>query len=657
MEVKKIDELSVQTIRALCIDMINKAKSGHPGMALGSAPALYVLFKNHLISNPHKPEWINRDRFILSAGHASALLYSLLHLAGYELSLDDLKQFRQIDSLTPGHPEYRHTKGVDATSGPLAQGIAQAVGVALAERAIKAEYHEGEKLVNHYTYCLVGDGCLEEGLSQEAISFAGHHRLNKLIVMYDANKVTLDGPLSLSNSENAKKRFEAENWNVLEVSDGNDLNAIDNALITAKKYLDKPTLIIIKTIIGYGSKNQGTSKVHGSPLGCEDGDAAKKFYGFDYPEFSIPSEVYQNFKNTFINRGESASRLYDQNFEEYKHKYPRDAKVFIDAIEGNVDDYIFKKEPQFDPNDSDASRKASGKCLNELHHELPFLIGGSADVAGSVMTKIEGGVDNSKETPEGRNICFGIREFAMASIQNGMLLHGGLKTYAGAFLVFSDYLKPAIRLAALSRLPAIYLFSHDTIALGEDGPTHQPIEQLAMLRSIPNVNVIRPADTRETYGAWKVALESKFSPTCLILSRQGLPLIKTSSFDDVKKGGYIIAKEDKKLDAIIIASGSEVSLALKAKEDLKNHNLDVRVVSMPSIELFRSQSESYKKDVLSLSKDKIFAVEMLAKMPWYEFADTVMGMDTFGASAPAKDVIKKFDFTSDRLVKIILETL
>lgn len=652
---KEIEKLSVNAIRSTCIDVVNKAKSGHPGMALGSAPIVYTLFTKHLVANPHEPMWFNRDRFVLSAGHASSLLYTMLHVAGYEVSMDDLKSFRQLGSLTPGHPEFKHTKGVDATSGPLGQGIAQAVGMALAERAVSHQYVEGKKLCDHYTYCLCGDGCLQEGLSQEAISLAGHHRLNKLILFYDSNAVTLDGGLDLSFSENVKARFKASEWNVLEVDDGNDIDAIDEAISKAKTSKHKPTLIIVHTVIGYGSEKQGTSKVHGNPLGEEDGAKAKKFYGYEYPNFVIPDEVYKHFKDTFAKRGEEAYKAYLKEVEAYKAKHAGAYKKFEKAVAGDVSSYL-KKEPKFDPSNADSSRVASGKALNELYNKVPFLMGGSADVAGSVMTKITDGVNFTYKTPKGRNVNWGIREFAMAAAQNGMLLHGGVKTYVGAFLVFVDYMKAAVRMAALSKLPGIYLLSHDSLAVGEDGPTHQPIEQLAMLRSIPNVNVVRPCDARETYAAWKVALESKETPTALILSRQNLPLL-ASKYNEVEKGAYIISKESKRLDATIVATGSEVSLAIEAQKELLARGVDVRVVSMPSTYLFDKQDEQYRKEVIGVSKDRVFAVEMLSSFGWYKYADHVMGVDTFGASAPAKDVIKAYDFTSEHLVKFVLANL
>ena len=652
---QEIDKLSVSAIRAMCIDTVNKAKSGHPGMALGSAPILYTLFTKHMVANPKEPMWFNRDRFVLSAGHASSLLYTMLHVAGYEVSLDDLKSFRQLNSLTPGHPEFKHTKGVDATSGPLGQGIAQAVGMAMAERAVSKQYPEGKVLCSHYTYALCGDGCLQEGLSQEAISLAGHHKLNKLILFYDANQVTLDGGLDLSFSENVKLRFKASNWNVLEVADGNDIDAIDEAISKAKQSKNKPTIIIVHTIIGYGSEKQGTSKVHGNPLGEEDGAKAKAFYGYNYPAFTIPQEVYDNFKKSFAKRGEEAYKAYQKELEAYKAKHAGAYKKFEKALFGDVSSY-FKGEPKFDPANNDSTRVSSGKALNELYNKVPFLMGGSADVAGSVMTKINGGVNFTPKTPKGRNVNWGIREFEMAAAQNGMLLHGGLKTYVGAFLVFVDYMKAAVRMAALSKLPAIYLLSHDSLAVGEDGPTHQPIEQLAMLRSIPNVNVIRPADARETYAAWKVALESKETPTALILSRQNLPLL-ASKYKEVDKGVYIISKEAKRLDATIIATGSEVSLAIEAQKELLLRGVDVRVVSMPSTYLFDKQDKQYRDEVIGISKDKVFAVEMLSSFGWYKYADHVMGIDTFGTSAPAKDAIKAYDFTSEHLVKFVMANL
>lgn len=651
----KIDEYSVATIRALCIDVINKAKSGHPGMALGSAPILYTLWTRHLVADPTDPNWFNRDRFVLSAGHASSLLYVLLHLSGYELSLDDLKNFRQLGSLTPGHPEYKWTKGVDATSGPLGQGVAQAVGMAMAEQSVSANYLEGEKLCNHYTYVLCGDGCLQEGLSQEAISLAGHQKLNKLILLYDANQVTLDGGLDMSFSEDVAKRFEASGWNTLEVKDGNNIEDIDAAISKAKKSTSKPTIIIVHTVIGFGSLKQGTSKVHGSPLGEEDGHHAKvDVYGFDHPDFFVPDEVYEQFKNTFRARGVEKHNEYNNILREYGEKHPLDLNRFLTLQNLSLEAYLPNSIPEFEVGTQVSTRVASGNALNAYMLNLPNLVGGSADVAGSVMTKLNGGMDFTPRSREGHNINWGIREFAMASAQNGMLLHGGVRTYVGCFLVFADYLKPAVRMAALSHLPAIYLFSHDSIAVGEDGPTHQPIEQLAMLRSIPNVSVIRPCDARETYAAWLAALGQTNTPTALILSRQNLPVLEGSSLEGLKKGAYVISKEQNKADLILLATGSEVSLAIQAQKELLEKGVDVRVVSMPSIDLFEKQKDEYKKSVLSLEKDKIISIEMLSTFGWAKYADHNIGIDTFGASAPAKDVIKYFNFTKEHIIEVAL---
>lgn len=650
----KDDQLCVAAIRATCIDGINKAKSGHPGMALGSAPILYTLFTRHLVSAPTYPNWINRDRFVLSAGHASMLLYTVLHFAGYQITLDDLKNFRQLDSLTPGHPEYRHTPGIDATSGPLGQGIAQAVGIALAERSLGAMYKEGNQVFNHYTYALCGDGCLEEGLSQEAISFAGIQKLNKLILLYDSNKVTLDGDLDLSSNEDTKKRFASCHWNVLEVNDGNDIDAIDNAIKKAKKSKDKPTLIIVHTIIGYGSKNENTCKVHGAPLGDEDGALAKQKYGYNYAPWEIPETVYETFRNTFIARGNKAIKKWERTFKAYKKTHLAEATRIEETIDNDVSKYVFKELPVFNDDFKDSTRNTSQAILNILNKEVFNLIGGSADVAKSVCTIIKDEKNCTPETPEGRNINFGIREFAMACIQNGMLLHGGLRTYVGCFLVFSDYMKSAIRMAALSKLPAIYLFSHDSIAVGEDGPTHQPIEQLAMLRAMPNVDVIRPCDATETAASWKLGLLSSETPTAIILSRQGLPEMKASNYDGVAHGAYIVGKElGEKPDSVIIATGSEVSLAMEAKAKLYNEGIDVRIVSMPSQELFLKTSKEYQLSVLGDDYDHRISVEMLTTFGWGRFARFNMGIDSFGTSAPANDAIKSFGFTSDALVNLV----
>lgn len=650
---KPIDDLSIATIRSLVIDMINKANSGHPGMAIGSAPILHTLFTRHLINDPNNPKWINRDRFVLSSGHASSLLYALLHLAGFGLKIDDLKNFRQLLSLTPGHPENGHTIGVDATTGPLGQGIAQAVGMALAEQALAGQYENSEKILNHYTYVLCGDGCLQEGISQEAISFAGHQKLNKLILFYDSNNVTLDGGLDLSFSENVKERFIASGWDVINVEDGNDVESIDKAINKAKKSKDKPTIIIVKTIIGYGSSKQGTSKVHGNPLGREDGDKTKKeIYKFDHEDFFVPEEVYEQYKNTFIARGEKAYQNYLNELDKYTQKNSKEGTRLNQLSSLDVSAYLPDVYPDFVNGSKNSTRNASGKALNDYILSIPNLMGGSADVAGSVMTKLTGGTNFGPSNRSGRNINFGIREFAMAAISNGALLHGGIRTYVGCFLVFSDYMKSAIRMSALSNLPAIYLFSHDTIAVGEDGPTHQPIEHLAMLRSIPNLVTIRPCDERETYAAWHNALKSIDHPTALILSRQALSLLDNSSTDGVDLGAYDVSNE-KNPTHIIIATGSEVELALKIKANLDNDNIHIKVISMPSVELFLKQDKQYQNELLNVPYENRISLEMLSTFGWAKFAKHNIGVDNYGVSAPMKDAIKHFGFDVENMTNTI----
>lgn len=653
----KTSSLSVACIRSLCIDVINKAKSGHPGMALGSAPILYTLFTRHLKADPSHPNWINRDRFVLSAGHASALLYVMLHLSGYEVSMEDLKKFRQLDSITPGHPEVHLTPGVDASAGPLGQGIAQGVGLAVAEQSLKAMYADSKQIFDHYTYVLCGDGCLQEGISQEAISFAGHQKLNKLILIYDANNVTLDGGLDLSFSEDVKKRFEASEWNVIEVKDGNDVDAIDTALVKAKAS-SKPTLVMVHTIIGYGSKNQGSSKVHGAPLGDEDGLKAKESYGYNYPPFEVPEEVKKDFYEHFTKRGEDAYAKWHKNYENYCLTHQKEAKQIESSLNNSVETELFNENPVVEVGFKEASRNTSRTILNLMHQNIHNLIGGSADVAGSVYTTIKDGKYFTPEDRSGRSINFGIREFAMAAIQNGMLLHGGVRTYVGCFMVFADYLKPAIRMAALSHLPAVYLFSHDSIAVGEDGPTHQPIEQLAMLRSIPNVEVYRPCDANEVATAYRLMFKQTDHPCCIALTRQAMPVLPGTFTKDVEKGGYVVSKEvGDKPQFTIIASGSEVSLAVEAQAKLINEGIDVRVVSMMCQELFLKQDPSYIKETLGVDYGHRIAVEMLSGFGWHRFAPHVMSIDTFGASAPANDVINKFNFTSDELVRRIKEII
>lgn len=651
------DELCIAAIRATCLDGINNAKSGHPGMALSSAPIMYTLFTRHLVADPSHPNWVNRDRFVLSAGHASMLLYTVLHLSGYNITKEDLRSFRKLGSKTPGHPEVGHTSGVDATAGPLGQGIAQAVGMAVAESMLAAMYPDGDKLFNHYTYCLCGDGCLEEGISQEAIAYAGMQNLNKLILFYDFNKVTLDGPLSDSSIENTEMRFKAEGWNVIKVSDGNSVDEINSAIIRAKANKKGPSLIIVPTVIGYGTPNQGTNKVHGAPVGEADAEKAKEFYGYNYPPFEIPEDVYRFFRETFIARGVKAYRSYEETFKSYQEKYPEAAKYLETTVLNNVSSLLLKDTDNIPVTGPEATRVTSGHALNVFAKEVTNLVGGSADVASSTKTKIEGESTYLPDNRKGRNMNFGIREFAMAAIQNGMLLHGGLRTYVGVFLVFSDYMKPAIRLAALSKIPAIYVMTHDSIALGEDGPTHQPVEHLAMLRSIPNCDVIRPCDAKETFAAWKLALESTDHPTCLILTRQKVAQQPDSSYKGVKQGGYVISKEKNHVDFTLIASGSEVGLAVEAQKLLLADGIDVRVVSLPSMYQFNKLNKEQQNEIFGTDYSHRLAIEMLSSFGWYRYAENVMGQDTFGASGNGDEVTAYFGFTALNVKRRVTDIL
>lgn len=656
-----ISNLSIATIRSLGIDTINKANSGHPGMVLGSAPALYTLFNKELNIYNKEAEWINRDRFVLASGHASALLYSMLHLTGFDVTIDDLKNFRQLNSHTPGHPEIEMTHGVDASSGPLGQGIPMAAGMAMAEKFLASQYNkENFDIIDHYTYVLCGDGDMQEGVTYEAASLAGHLSLGKLIVLYDANKVTLDGPLSMSFSENVKKRYEACNWQVLEVKDGNDINEIHKAIKKGKKEQFKPTLIIVNTVIGFGSANQGTNKVHGAPLGKEDGKNAKLSYGFDHDEFYVPEEVYEDFKKKTIKRGKSKFNKWNKLFNEYKEQYPTEAKQLEDAIAGKYSLNIDELLKNYPVGHNDATRNTSLEVIQEVAKQNPTFLSGTADLASSTKTKIKDEDDFSVENYNGRNLVFGIREFAMVAIMNGMTLHKGVKVSAGGFLVFSDYFKAAVRMACLMKLPIILPLSHDSIAVGEDGPTHQPIEQFAMLRSIPNMHVIRPGDAVEMAAAWTLAIESTENPTALILTRQNVETMENSSVEGVSKGAYVIGKEENHLDAIIIASGSEVNLAMKAKKVLLEKGIDVRVVSMPCQEIFDQQDEQYKEAVLPNAMRKRLSVEMASSFGWHKYVGLdgiTMSIDEFGKSAPAQDVIQSYGFTVDGVVENIEKLL
>ena len=650
MEKKHDPKLTVAAIRALVIDEINRAKSGHPGMALDAAPALYALFRDHLIADPEHPDWPNRDRFVLSSGHASSLLYALLHVSGYPLSMDDLKSFRQLGSKTPGHPEYGHTPGVDATSGPLGQGLAQAVGMAIAEKAIRSAYPEGERLCSHFTYCLCGDGDLQEGISQEAISLAGHLRLNKLIVIYDRNGSTLDGPTTDSLTEDIKGRFLASEWNVLEIKDGNKVEDVSEALSKAKRSRALPTLIIMNTIIGFGSEKQGTNKVHGEPLGEEDGQHAKKVYGVSWGEFVVPEEAYADLRDSFAARGKKAFARYQNELLSYEKDHRKDFEVYKKALSRDVGQLPSR---DISAVKSEATRSSSGAMLALYRKAIPWCIGGSADVAGSTKTDVKG----LKRFPEGGDMRYGIREFAMAAAQNGILLHGGLLSYCACFLVFSDYMKAAIRMAALEHLPAIYLFTHDSLAVGEDGPTHEPIEQLAALRAMPNLNLIRPADAKEAEGAYAIAFKSRRTPTAIALTRQALPVLEATDAAKVALGAYkVLEPKRDKPDVTIIATGSEVSLALRAADILIKRGYVMEVISAPCLRLL-DENPSYAKKLLSTPYAKRVSLEMGSTYGWGKYAKFNIGVDDFGASGKADEVLAEYGFTPEKVAQRIASFL
>lgn len=658
----KIDELGVNTLRTLSIDMIQKANSGHPGLPMGAAPMAYALWTKHLKVNPATSRnWVDRDRFILSAGHGSALQYSLLHLAGYDVTIEDLKQFRQWNSRTPGHPEVHHTDGVEATTGPLGQGIAMSVGFAMAEAHLAATYNRPNfKVVDHYTYAICGDGDLMEGISQEALSMAGHMKLNKLIVLYDSNDISLDGDLDKSFSENVKGRVEATGWQHILVEDGTDLAAISKAIDEAKAETEKPTMIEIKTVIGFGAPNQGTNKVHGAPLGAEGAAAAKAAYGWEYNEFEVPAEVKARFQEEMGVKGQKAEDDWQQLFKEYRAEYPELAQQFEDAFANKLPSDWDKEMPVYHEGEAEkASRVTSSEMIQALAKTIPNLWGGSADLSGSNNTMIAGEKDFEPESYEGRNIWFGVREFAMAAAMNGIALHGGTKVYGGTFFVFVDYLRPAVRLAAIQKAPVTYVLTHDSVAVGEDGPTHEPIEQLSSLRSMPNVNVIRPADGNEVREAWKLAVQSTDHPTVLVLTRQNLPVLpKTAELaaEGVSKGAYVISPAKGGVPTgILIATGSEVALAIEAQKALADKGEDVSVVSMPSMKLFDAQDAAYKESVLPKAVTKRLSIEMGASFGWERYvglAGASLSIDKFGASAPGATVIKEYGFTVENVVNI-----
>ena len=656
-----MSNLSVNAIRFLGIDAINKANSGHPGVVMGAAPMAYSLFTKQLRINPAQPNWINRDRFILSAGHGSMLLYALLHLSGFEdVSMDEVKNFRQWGSKTPGHPEFGHTAGVDATTGPLGQGISTATGFAQAERFLAAKYNrEGYNLFDHYTYVICGDGDLMEGVSSEAASYAGLQKLDKLVVLYDSNDINLDGETKDSFTESVRDRYNAYGWHTALVEDGTDLDAI-HAAIEAAKSSGKPSLIEVKTVIGYGSPNkQGTNAVHGAPLGADETVATRQALGWDYEPFEIPEQVYADFKENVADRGASAYQDWAKLVADYKEAYPELAGEVEAIIDGRDPVEVTPADfPALENGFSQATRNSSQDALNVVAAKLPTFLGGSADLAHSNMTYIntDGLQDDANRL--NRNIQFGVREFAMGTVLNGMAIHGGLRVYGGTFFVFSDYLKAAVRLSALQGVPVTYVFTHDSIAVGEDGPTHEPIEHLAGLRATPNLVVFRPADARETQAAWHYALTSQNTPTALVLTRQNLDVEAGSSFTSVAKGAYVTYETDSDFNTILLASGSEVNLAVKAAKELEAQGEKVRVVSVPSTELFDEQSAAYKEAILPNSVRRRVAIEMAASQPWYKYVGldgAVIGIDKFGASAPAAQVIENYGFTVDNVVKVVKE--
>ena len=659
-----IEEMSVNAIRVLSADAIQKANSGHPGLPLGTAPIAYELFSKHMNYNPQNPEWINRDRFVLSGGHGSMLLYSLFHLFGIgNLSLDEVKNFRQFGSLTPGHPEYGHTVGVEATTGPLGQGMAMAVAMAMAEAHLASVFNkEGYPVVDHYTYVLGGDGCMMEGISSECFSLAGTLGLSKLIVFYDSNNISIEGSTDIAFTEDVVTRFKAFGFQTIEVEDGNDLCAIGKAIEEAKADKTRPSLIKVNTLIGYGCPaKQGKASAHGEPLGVDNVAALKENIGWPCKgDFEVPQEVYDHYKELSANMAKAEDK-WNELFASYVEKYPEMKELWDNYFDGYDMSDLFNSDEYWAKGDkAEATRNTSGTILNMIKKAMPNLIGGSADLAPSNKTNMKDAGDFSKDNYAGSNLHFGVREQAMAAIGNGLMLHGGLKAFVATFFVFSDYVKPMARLTALMQLPLTYVFTHDSIGVGEDGPTHEPIEQLAAFRSLPGFTVFRPCDRTETAAAWMYAVENECGPTGLVLTRQNLPQMEGSS-KDALKGGYVIADSQKEVpDAIIIASGSEVSLAVNAKEELKKDGIDVRVVSMPSMELFDKQSAEYKESVLPNAVRKRVAVEALSDFGWYKYVGLdgrVIAMEGFGASGPAATLFEHFGFTVDNVVKTVKEVI
>ncbi len=658
----QIEQKAVNTIRILSAEMVEKAKSGHPGMPMGAAPIAYTLWARHMKHNPTNPKWVDRDRFILSAGHASALIYSLLHLFGYDLPMEELKRFRQWGSKTPGHPEYGHTVGVETTTGPLGQGFANAVGMALAEAYLAEKFNRpGYEIVDHYTYVLTGDGCLMEGITAEAASLAGTLELGKLIVLYDSNAITIEGDTDIAFREDVLKRFEAYGWHVQRVEDGNDLDAIDKAIQNAREERRRPSIIEIKTQIGYGCPaKQGSASAHGEPLGEENLKATKEYLGWSYEEeFYVPEEVREHLE-AIKNKGIEAEKEWQKKWEAYKKEYPELAKEWELWHSDELPVDLLNDESFWKFDGATATRSSSGEVINRLAKVIPNLIGGSADLAPSNKTEMKGRGDFSAEDRSGSNLHFGIREHAMAAMANGIALHGGLRVFVATFFVFSDYMKAAMRMSALMKLPVVYVLTHDSIGVGEDGATHQPIEQLASLRSIPNFTVFRPADSKETAAGWYAALTRKDSPTALVLTRQNVPLYEETG-KDALKGAYILVDSEKDTpDIILMASGSEVELVYEAQKVLKEKGIDARVVSMPSWEIFEEQPEEYKEKVLPSNVRARLAVEAGSSFGWHKyvgFDGDIISIDQFGASAPGEVLFKEFGFTVENVVERAMKLL
>ncbi|MCX6800466.1 MAG: transketolase [Candidatus Falkowbacteria bacterium] len=647
-----LDNLCVNTLRMLSVDMVERAKSGHPGLPMGAAPMAYVLWTQFLRHNPVSPQWINRDRFVMSAGHGSALLYSLLHLTGYKIKLDDLKNFRQWGSITPGHPEYGLTPGVELTTGPLGQGFATGIGMALGERVLAERFNQKkQKIIGYNIFGIVSDGDLMEGISNEAASIAGNLKLNKIIYLYDSNSISIEGTTSLTYSEDVEKKYKALGWNILIVKDGNDLASIKNTITQAKKS-DRPNLIIVKTVIGYGSPNkQDTNKAHGEPLGIEERKLTREFFNWPDKDFYLPEKALNKFRLA-IESGKDLEKKWQKDFVNYKKDYPVLAQELNQAIEGELPKDWNKNLPEF--SEALSTRSASGKVINALAKNIPLFIGGSADLAPSTKTYIDNGGDIGPDNYQARNIHFGVREHAMGATVNGLSLTPGIIPFGATFLVFSDYMRPSLRVAAIARYKSIFIFTHDSIAVGEDGPTHEPVEQIMSLRMVPNLTVIRPADANETRWAWECAVKNELGPTALVLSRQELPLIDQTKYakaSNLKYGAYTINPEIKKPDLILIATGSEVGLAISVAEIL-NHK-KIRIVSMPSWEIFEAQKESYKQEVFPPNITKRISIEAGVSLGWQKYIGNngiIIGVDRFGVSAKGEMNMQKFGFNQKNII-------